>query len=234
MLRLEGLKAGYGRTPVLRGVTIEVPRGETIAILGRNGAGKTTLLRAIMGLVERRAGKIELEGADLTPLPAHERARRGLAYVPQGRDIFPGLSVADNLRVAVNASGRSGTRERIEQILGEFPALTARGATRGSALSGGQQQMLAIARALVAEPRVLLLDEPFEGLAPVIIDEIEATIRAATAHRRLTVVLVEQNLDVATRLASEAFIFDKGEVARRLPAGEILADEELQREYMGV
>lgn len=234
MLRIEGLRAGYGHTPVLHGVTIDVPRGETIAILGRNGAGKTTLLRAIMGLVERRAGKVELDGADLTPLPTHERARRGLAYVPQGRDIFPGLSVAENLRVAANGSGGGATLERIDEVLGEFPALTARGETRGSALSGGQQQMLAIARALVGEPRVLLLDEPSEGLAPAIIDEIEATIRAAAERRRLTVVLVEQNLDVATRLASEAFIFDKGEVARRLPAGEILADEELQREYMGV
>jgi urea ABC transporter ATP-binding protein UrtE len=234
MLRIEGLKAGYGRTPVLHDVTIDVPRGETIAILGRNGAGKTTLLRAIMGLVQRRAGKIELDGADLTSLPTHERARRGLAYVPQGRDIFPGLSVAENLRVATAADGGGDTRERIDEVLAEFPALTAREATRGSALSGGQQQMLAIARALVSEPRVLLLDEPSEGLAPTIVDEIEATIRAAAGQRRLTVVLVEQNLDVATRLASEAFIFDKGEVARRLPAGEILADQELQREYMGV
>jgi urea ABC transporter ATP-binding protein UrtE len=234
MLRIEGLKAGYGRTPVLHDVTIDVPRDETIAILGRNGAGKTTLLRAIMGLVQRRAGKIELDGADLTSLPTHERARRGLAYVPQGRDIFPGLSVAENMRVAAAADGGDGTRERIDEVLAEFPALTAREATRGSALSGGQQQMLAIARALVSEPRVLLLDEPSEGLAPTIVDEIEATIRAAAGQRRLTVVLVEQNLDVATRLASEAFIFDKGEVARRLPAGEILADQELQREYMGV
>lgn len=232
MLRIERLEAGYGRAAVLHGVTIEVPRGEAIAILGRNGAGKTTLLRAIMGLVRRRAGTIELEDADLTRLPTHERARRGLAYVPQGRDIFPGLSVVENLRVAAYGSG--GEAGRVEEVLGEFPVLAARARARGAALSGGQQQMLAIARALVTGPRVLLLDEPSEGLAPAIVEEVEATIRAAAAQRRLTVLLVEQNLDVATRLASEAFILDKGEIARRLAAGDILADEELQREYMGV
>lgn len=234
MLRIERLEAGYGRAAVLHGVTIDVPRGEVIAILGRNGAGKTTLLRAIMGLVRRRAGTIELEDADLTRLPTHERARRGLAYVPQGRDIFPGLSVVENLRVAAYGSGGEAGRERVEAVLGEFPVLAARARARGAALSGGQQQMLAIARALVAEPRVLLLDEPSEGLAPAIVEEVEATVRAAAAQRRLTVLLVEQNLDVATRLASEAFILDKGEIARRVAAGDILADEDLQREYMGV
>jgi urea ABC transporter ATP-binding protein UrtE len=234
MLKLESLKAGYGHTPVLHGVSIEVAPRETIAILGRNGAGKSTLLRAVIGLVELASGRIELDGQDLTRLPAHERARRGLAYVPQGREIFPGLSVADNLRVAAYASSRGRVRERIEDVLDELPFLGARLKDRGLALSGGQQQMLAIARALVTEPRVLLLDEPSEGLAPTIIEEIERMVRAAIERRGLTVVLVEQNLDVATRLASQAVILDKGEVVRRLPADEVLGDEDLQREYMGV
>ena len=234
MLRLEGVKAGYAATPVLHGVSLEVPRGEITAILGRNGAGKTTLVRTVIGLVRSSSGTIELDGQDLTGLPAYARARHGLAYVPQGRDIFPGLSVADNLRVAAYASGRDRVSERIEGVLRNLPILGVRLKDRGVALSGGQQQMLAVARALVTEPKVLLLDEPSEGLAPTVVQEIEGIVRAAADQRGLTVVLVEQNLDVATRLATQAAILDKGEIIRTLPAGAVLADEELQREYLGV
>jgi ABC-type branched-subunit amino acid transport system ATPase component len=234
VLRIEDLRAGYGKTPILHGVSVEVGRGETVAVLGRNGAGKTTLLRAAMGLVEAYGGSINLDGRDLSGQPAHERARRGLAYVPQGRDIFPGLSVLDNLRVAAFGTRQRNVDERVETVISELPALRSRLAVRGSSLSGGQQQMLAIGRALMGEPRVLLLDEPSEGLAPTIIEEIDEVVRSASERRGLTVVLVEQNLDVAGRLASEAVVLEKGEIVRRLPARQILADEDLQREYMGI
>jgi branched-chain amino acid transport system ATP-binding protein/urea transport system ATP-binding protein len=234
VLRIEDLRAGYGKTPILHGVSVEVGRGETVAVLGRNGAGKTTLLRAAMGLVEAYSGSINLDGRDLSGQPAHERARRGLAYVPQGRDIFPGLSVLDNLRVAAFGTRQRNVDERVETVISELPALRSRLAVRGSSLSGGQQQMLAIGRALMCEPRVLLLDEPSEGLAPTIIEEIDEIVRSASERRGLTVVLVEQNLDVAGRLASEAVVLEKGEIVRRLPARQILADEDLQRQYMGI
>jgi ABC-type branched-subunit amino acid transport system ATPase component len=234
VLRIEDLRAGYGKTPILHGVSVEVGRGETVAVLGRNGAGKTTLLRAAMGLVEAYGGSINLDGRDLSGQPAHERARRGLAYVPQGRDIFPGLSVLDNLRVAAFGTRQRNVDERVETVISELPTLRSRLAVRGSSLSGGQQQMLAIGRALMGEPRVLLLDEPSEGLAPTIIEEIDEVVRSASERRGLTVVLVEQNLDVAGRLASEAVVLEKGEIVRRLPARQILADEDLQREYMGI
>lgn len=234
MLRVDDLRAGYGKTPILHGVSLEIDRGGTIAVLGRNGAGKTTLLRAAMGLVETAGGSVSLEGEDLRGLPAHERARRGLAYVPQGRDIFPGLSVLDNLRVAAYGTRQPNVDERVEAVLAELPVLRPRLAARGASLSGGQQQILALGRALIGDPCVLLLDEPSEGLAPAVIEEIEAVVSEAAERRGLTVVLVEQNLDVAGRLASEAAILEKGEIVRRLPAREILEDEELQSEYMGV
>jgi urea ABC transporter ATP-binding protein UrtE len=234
MLRLEDVRAGYGRTSVLRGVTLEVGAGEVVAVLGRNGVGKTTTLRAIMGHVPLRGGAVFFDGQDLKRVPPHARARRGLTDVPQGRDIFPRLSVLENLRVAAHGTRRAGWREEIDAILEEFPILASRRNQRGGSLSGGEQQILALARALVTAPRLVLLDEPTEGIQPSIVTEIAEIVRGLSERRGLTVLLVEQNLDFATRLASRAYLMDKGTVVRELSAQDILADRDLQHEYMGV
>jgi urea ABC transporter ATP-binding protein UrtE len=234
MLRLDGVTAGYGRTMVLRELSLAVDAGDIVAVLGRNGVGKTTMLRAIMGAVPLQAGRITVDGEDLAGLPVHARARHGVAYVPQGRDIFGRLSVADNLRVAAYASGKDDAAARVERVLEELPALAPKRDDRGGSLSGGQQQILALGRALISEPRILLLDEPSEGIQPSIVQEIADTVRTLNAERGITVILVEQNLDFATRLASRAHLVDKGQVVRSLPAAEVLEDRDLQHEYMGV
>jgi urea ABC transporter ATP-binding protein UrtE len=234
MLRVDGLEAGYERSPVLHGISIEVPPGNIVAVLGRNGAGKTTLLRAIVGQIPIWAGRVELDGVDVTSRPAHERARRGIGYVPQGRDIFPGLSVLDNLRVAAYGTGTRGWQGDLDALLTQFPVLADKRHQSGGSLSGGQQQLLALARALMTRPRVLLLDEPSEGIQPSIVDQIGETIQEINRDRQITVVLVEQNLDFATRVAADAYLIDRGRVARRLAAADVATDRELQHEYLGV
>jgi ABC-type branched-subunit amino acid transport system ATPase component len=203
-------------------------------VLGRNGAGKTTLLKAIIGAVPVKSGRIVLGDRDLTRTRTHERARAGIACVPQGRDVFPRLSVVENLRVAAYGTRQKGWSETLEEILDEFPVLREKGSQPGGSLSGGQQQILALARALMTRPRVLLLDEPSEGIQPSIVDHIAATVRRINADRGITVVLVEQNLDFATKIAGQAYVMAKGEIVRELAAGEMLSDRNLQHEYLGV
>ncbi|HZD72217.1 MAG TPA: ABC transporter ATP-binding protein [Actinomycetes bacterium] len=234
MLVLDGVHAGYGATPVLEGLSLEVREAEVVAVLGRNGVGKTTMLRAVIGTLPLRAGSIRLAGEELGRMRAHERARRGLAYVPQGRDIFPDLTVLDNLRVAAWATRGSGGSALLTEVLDEFPALAARRRVKGGTLSGGQQQLLALARALVTSPRVLLLDESSEGIQPSILDEIVTVIRGINQRRGIAVLLVEQNLDFAAQLASRAYLMDKGRIVRELQPGHLLDDKDLQREYMGI
>ncbi len=234
MLKLEDVQAGYGRTTVLDGLSLEVAEGEMVALLGRNGVGKTTTLRAIMGEVGVTAGRIAFAGRDITRVPTHARARGGLAYVPQGRQIFPALSVAENLRVVGYAAGGRDWRARLDGLLKEFPVLAAKLDAPGASLSGGQQQILALARALMSAPRVLLLDEPSEGIQPSIVDEIATVVGELNRTRGITVVLVEQNLDFAARVATRAFLMDKGRIVRDLPSQQILEDRDLQHEYMGV
>jgi branched-chain amino acid transport system ATP-binding protein len=233
MLRVSGLRSGYGRTPVLLDVDLEVGEGEIVAVLGRNGVGKSTLLRTITGLLPATAGRVELEERDVTRLRAHDRARLGLAYVPQGRQVFPRLTVLDNVRVAALAVGRD-PRGAVEEALAEFPALHGKLRTRGESLSGGQQQQLALARALAANPRMLLLDEPSEGIQPSVVAEIAERLAELCGRRRVSVLLVEQNLDVASRLAGRAYVMRKGQVVHELPASRIAEDPDIQREYMGV
>jgi urea ABC transporter ATP-binding protein UrtE len=234
MLVLDGVRAGYGATPVLEDLALEVREGEVVAVLGRNGVGKTTMLRTVIGTLPLRAGSIRLAGEQLGRLRPHERARRGIAYVPQGRDIFPDLTVLDNLRVAAWATRGSAGGALVGEVFNEFPALAARRRVKGGALSGGQQQLLALARALVTAPRVLLLDESSEGIQPSILNEIVAVIRGINTRRGIAVLLVEQNLDFATQLAGRAYLMDKGRIVRELQPGHLLEDKDLQREYMGI
>jgi branched-chain amino acid transport system ATP-binding protein/urea transport system ATP-binding protein len=234
MLRVEGVRAGYGATPVLQDLSLDVAEGARIAILGRNGVGKTTMLRAVMGVLPLMSGTIRLDGEDISRLPAYERARRGIAYVPQGRDIFPGLSVLDNLRVAAYAVRRKDWKATLDDVLGQFPVLREKSSLAGSGLSGGQQQILALGRALMTRPRVLLLDEPSEGIQPSIVDLIAQHVRRINEERGITVVLVEQNLQFATKIADHAHLMDKGRIVRELPARDVLSDRDLQHEYLGV
>jgi urea ABC transporter ATP-binding protein UrtE len=234
MLRLDDVHAGYGRITVLRGLNLTVTGGQMIAVLGRNGVGKTTMLRAITGIIPLQSGTITFDNQDLRRLPAYERARRGIAYVPQGRDIFPGLTVLDNLRVAAYGSRQWRWEEQLNAVLHEFPILAEKQDARGGSLSGGQQQILALARALMTSPRILLLDEPSEGIQPSIVDQIADTLRTINEQRGITVLLIEQNLDFVSQLATYAYLVDKGQVVRELPTDALLSDKDLQHEYLGI
>ena len=230
MLDVEAIDAGYGSVPVLSGVSLRVAAGERVVIIGRNGAGKTTLLRALMGFLRCPRGGIRLEGRDVTRLPAYARARLGLGYVPQGREIFPALTVRENLEMGAVGRGRSA---RMEELIEIFPRLGERLRQRGRSLSGGEQQILAIARALMGEPRLLLLDEPTEGIQPSIVDEILTQLLAVNARRGVAMILVEQNLDFASEFAQRAYTMLKGQITEELPA-DGLNDPRVIAEYLGV
>jgi branched-chain amino acid transport system ATP-binding protein len=214
MLRLRDVAASYGAAPVLQGVSLEVARGETVALLGPNGAGKSTLLAAITGTVPRRQGEIVFDERDLAAAPSHRIVAHGVALVPEGRLVFPPFSVADNLRLgAVRlAGGRAALAARFDYVYALFPRLAERRAQRAGTLSGGEQQMLAIGRALMSAPRLLLLDEPFLGLAPLVVEEIRRALEKLRATG-LTLLMVEQKLDIALTFASRAYVLIKGRVA---------------------
>ena len=209
MLAVERLDVAYGGSQVLWGVDLSVDAGQVVCLMGRNGVGKTTLLKAVMGLLPARAGTITLEGVEVTRWSADRRARAGIGYVPQGREIFPHLSVEENLRVAQLGCGRG---HGLDDVLELFPALRRLLARTGGVLSGGEQQMLAIGRALLTRPKLLILDEPTEGIQPSIILEIEDAIRRIKEDLGLAVLLVEQYLDFAERLADAYVIMAKGSV----------------------
>jgi urea transport system ATP-binding protein len=213
MLSVRGLDQYYGGSHTLRSIDLDVPAGSCTALLGRNGVGKTTLLRCLMGELPLRRGTVELGGDDVTPLPSYERARRGMGYVPQGREIFSRLTVSENLAVGESAAGGGTTMDRAE-LEELFPILRTMRHRRGGDLSGGQQQQLAIARALISRPRVLLLDEPTEGIQPSTIKEIGRVLRALLA-RKMTIVLVEQYLDFALELAEHCAVLSRGEIVLR-------------------
>jgi urea ABC transporter ATP-binding protein UrtE len=232
VLRISEATAGYGKTLIIRDVEIEVGDGEMVALLGRNGVGKTTLMKYVMGLLAGARGTVELAGASLPPAPAR-RARAGLGYVPQGRRVFPRLTVAENITAAAVACGRSGT-EMLAEVFTEFPILAARESQLAGSLSGGQQQILAIGRALATAPKVLLLDEPTEGVQPSIIDDIGQILERLHRERGLSVLLAEQNLDFAMSLTSRCYVMDKGTIARRASREELLRDKALLHELLGV
>ncbi|MEV5491945.1 urea ABC transporter ATP-binding subunit UrtE [Streptomyces bobili] len=210
MLQIENVRVGYQRSTVLHGVSVEVPADGVAAVLGHNGAGKSTLLRAAVGLLTPSAGTVRLDGEDITRRKPHERVARGMAYVPQGQQAFPHLTTAENLQLV--ADGRRRGREAVAEALDLFPALRAFSSRRAGLLSGGQRQQLAIARALVTEPRILLLDEPTEGIQPSVVAEIEETILALAARGGLSVLLVEQHVGFAMRAAQRYYVLEAGRV----------------------
>ena len=217
MLELSGVDAGYGKSWILKGVTLTVPAGGVVALLGRNGAGKSTTLKTVMGLVAPRAGSVRFGGAEIGGLAPHAVNRRGIAYVPEERRIFADLTVDEHLAIA--ARGAAWTAERVFAV---FPALVPLRGRRGRFLSGGEQQMLAIARALVTGPRLLLLDEPSQGLAPVIVDAVIASIEAMR-DEGLAILLVEQNVEVALDVADRAAVMDQGAIVFDGTAAELRA-----------
>ncbi|MDT0572286.1 urea ABC transporter ATP-binding subunit UrtE [Streptomyces sp. DSM 3412] len=210
MLELSNVQAGYDRTTVLHGVTVSVPKDGVATVLGHNGAGKSTLLRAAMGLITPRSGTILLDGEDITRLAPHQRVARGMAYVPQGQQSFPHLTTAENLQLV--ADGRADGKEAIAEALDLFPVLRELSGRRAGLLSGGQRQQLAIARALITHPRLLLLDEPTEGIQPSVVAEIEETILALTRRGGLSVLLVEQHVGFAMRAAQHYYVLEAGRV----------------------
>jgi branched-chain amino acid transport system ATP-binding protein len=226
VLAVDGLAVQFGESRVLHGATFAVEEGGTTALLGRNGAGKTTTLRAILGLVPHR-GRVRLDGEDVGGLPAHAVVQRRVGYVPENRDVFAGLTVAENLRLAE----RDG-RPRYDLVYEVFPDLHPRGAQRAGTLSGGQQQMLAIARALLNPNRILLIDEPTKGLAPAVVARVVDVL--ARIGREVTILLVEQNLAAARRLAERAIVLDQGRVVYAGSLGAFLADRERAHRHLGV
>ncbi len=230
LLRLEGVSAGYGPTTVLEGLSLQVQARERLAMIGRNGAGKTTTLRAVMGLVGLQAGRITLDGEDLIGLPPHQRAQRGLGYVAQTRDIFATLSVQENLVAGLKRRPLSA----LDEAYSLFPRLAERRRNAGAQLSGGEQQMLAVARALLGQPRLLLLDEPLEGLAPLIRAELlQAFVRMSTQHG-IAVLMVEQQVQEALGFAQSAVILERGAVAYQGVAAALMADTATLERYVGM
>ena len=231
MLRLEAIDAGYGGGRVLQGFSLDVAAGEIVCLLGRNGAGKTTCMKAIMGLLPLMAGRVMLDGQDIGRLPAHEVPKAGIGYVPQGRRLFAGLSVAQNLEIGLRARG-SG-RDTLEEVLELFPRLRERMAQPAQTLSGGEQQMLATARALCLRPKVLLLDEPTEGLQPSMIEAIRQVI-VQMRDAGVAVLLVEQRVDAVLSVADRVAFIENGRNGEVMEAEALRADHGIVERYVGV
>ncbi len=230
LLHLDHVVAGYGPTVVLDGLTLAVPPGERLAVIGRNGAGKTTMLRAVMGLTTARTGTIRFDGRDLAGLGPHQRARLGLGYVPQTRDIFPSLTVEENLVAGLKGRARAA----IDEAYALFPRLAERRRNGGAQLSGGEQQMLSIARALLGEPRLLLLDEPLEGLAPLIRQDLLRAFRRMSDDLGITVVIVEQQVGEALGYAQRAVILERGVVVHDADAASLSTDTATLERHIGM
>jgi len=233
LLEVSGLKVAYGGINAVKGIAFEVHAGEMVTLIGANGAGKTTTLRALTGLVRPAAGRVRYNGADITALPSHELVRRGIALVPEGRGVFPQLTVEENLAMgAYSRSDEAAIRADHERICALFPRLAERRRQTAGTLSGGEQQMLAIGRALMSRPRLLLLDEPSMGLAPLMVQKIFETVRAIAASG-VTMLLVEQNAKLALEICHRGYVMESGEITLHHEARALLADPQVRRAYLG-
>ena len=233
LLVLEGVDAFYGSIQALRGVSLEVRRGEVVTLIGANGAGKSTTLRTISGLNRPRPGRIVFDGQDIARLPPHEVVRRGIAHSPEGRRLFPRMSVVENLEIGAFGRGvRADHADDLDRVYQLFPRLHERRAQKAGTLSGGEQQMVAMGRALMARPRLLLLDEPSMGLAPLVVERIFEVIREINAQGT-TILLVEQNALAALEAAGRGYVMETGRIALSGEAAQLLGDERVQRTYLG-
>lgn len=233
MLKVDGLEAGYGGLTILQGLTLEIAQGEIVALIGANGAGKTTALNTISGLVARTAGNIDFEGDSIVDLPPHEIVRRGIVQVPEGRELFGSLSVAENLRMGATTLPREHYAETLAEVHEIFPVLAERSNQYASTMSGGQQQMLAIGRALMARPRLLMMDEPSLGLAPKLVMQVFETVERVRSAG-LTVLIVEQNAARTLEISDRAYVLESGEIALSGSGDALLNDERVQRAYLGM
>ena len=233
LLTVDDLHTYYGEAHILQGVSLRLEEGEAVTLIGRNGAGKTTTLRSIMNIARPRRGRIALRGADLTRLPTHEIVRLGIAWVPEERRILPNLTVLENLRLGVLGRGTGDGERALDEVFDYFPRLRERAAQRGQLLSGGEQQMLAIARGLVARPSVMLVDEPTEGLAPIIVQNL-TEILARINQRGVTLLLVEQTLDVALALSHRLYVMDQGRIQFERTPAALRNDPSIQQRFLEV
>jgi len=235
LLEVEEIHTYYGKSHILDAVSLEVGRGEVVGLLGRNGVGKSTTLKAVAGLVHPSRGEVRFEGRPIARLPAHRMARLGIGYVPEERRIFPLLTVVENLRTGLDRHGVTATRKKelLEKVYAYFPVLAERRSQAGGTLSGGEQQMLAIARAMMLEPKIILLDEPTEGLMPRMVSQIREII--ALLHREeVAVLLVEQNVPLTLEVSQRIYILEKGVVRHHAPAAELQIDDAVIHQYLGV
>jgi branched-chain amino acid transport system ATP-binding protein len=233
MLRIESLHTYYGEAHILQGVSLQIEDGEIATIIGRNGAGKTTLLRSIMGVVRPTRGEILFNGADIAGLSPERIAKRGIAWVPEERRVFTNLTVMENLRLGMLGVGRRASQEQFDEVFSYFPSLKERARHQGRHLSGGEQQMLVIARALVARPSVMLVDEPTEGLSPIVVQTVTEVLKRINAAGT-TVVLVEQTLDVALELARTVYVMDQGRLQFSGTPEQLRRDPSIQERFLTV
>ncbi len=235
ILLVEDLFAGYGELPVLDGIRIEVGRGEIVSVVGANGAGKTTLLLTIGGHLQARAGRVSFDGQDVTNVPAHKAAERGLVMVPEGGRLFPFMTVLENLELgAYHSAARKHLAESLDEVMALFPILAERRTQLAGRLSGGERQMCAVARAMMARPKLLMLDEPSLGLAPIMVDKVFEMVSALVQSKGLSVLLVEQNVGNALRMCSRGYIIEHGAILKSGRGEDLLHDPDVQRSYMGL
>jgi urea transport system ATP-binding protein len=233
LLEVQELRAGYGATPILQGVEFSLNKGEIVAIIGRNGVGKTTLMKCLIGLLPATAGTIRYDRSDVTAEDADVRARRGIGYIPQGRGIFPRLTVAENLTMGEMIGADKGGTKLRDLVDRYFPILGMRSSQRAGTMSGGEQQQLAIGRALIGNPDLVLLDEPSEGIQPSVVQQIAENIKKLNAEIGLTVLFVEQNIDMIISMAQRCYVMDKGAIVDQVAPGD-LADDKVMRKYLAI
>jgi len=232
MFKVSNATGGYGKTIIIRDVSVEVKAGEIVALLGRNGVGKSTLMRYATGLVKSESGSVEIDGK-MAPASPAKSARLGLGYVPQGRFVFPRMTVTENIAVAAAANGFA-PKATVEALLADFPLLVPKAGDLAGGLSGGQQQVLALARALAIRPKILLLDEPTEGVQPSIIDEMAGVLKRINKEREIAILVAEQNLDFCLSIAERAYVMEKGAILMETDRDSLRADKALQQELLGV